>query len=285
MKRGGLKNFWIFFVVILIIIIGTCQKKQSPLVFSVMGDVPRSAFEDTLIQKQIVAHNRYSPSEFMLHVGDIKHGSTPCTEDQYMKVAGYLKRLQVPTFIIPGDNEWNDCDDPEQAWAYWTTHFLQFENHWTHDYKVKRQNGRPENMAWIANGVLMIGLNLQGGRIHDQAEWDDRHKQCTAWVDEQLAKHKNGTHASVIFFQAHPDEKHTMFMEPFQKSVRKFEKPVLLIHGDGHRWLYDNPWLEPNLVRVQVDKGLLAVPLEVTVTLDDENMFIFNREPFTVDES
>jgi len=284
MNKRLLRIYRICFFVILSIIIGFGYKKKSILVFSVMGDVPRNTFEDTLIQKQIIAHNRYSPSEFMLHVGDIKGGKTPCTEDQYSKVAGYLKKLKVPTFIVPGDNEWNDCENPEQAWVYWTKHFLRFEDNWNHHYRVIRQDGRLENMAWIVKGVLMIGLNLQGGRIHNQAEWDNRHKECAAWIAKQLAKHKRSTRAAVIFFQAHPDAKHTLFMEPFRISVRKFEKPVLLIHGDGHRWLYDNPWLESNLVRVQVDKGLLAVPLEVTVTLNKKNMFIFNREPFKVDE-
>ena len=123
-----MKNKYFNFVLCVFIlgIISACQRiEMQPLVFSVMGDVPRSAYEDTLIQKQIASHNRFSPSEFMLHVGDIKNGNSPCTEENNIKVAGYLKKLSVPTFIVPGDNEWNDCTDPDQAWQYWIKHFLK----------------------------------------------------------------------------------------------------------------------------------------------------------------
>ena len=284
MKRLFLKNFPVFILLIFTLLIGACGKKPSVLIFSVMGDVPRSAFEDTLIQKQIAAHNRFSPSEFMLHVGDIKDGNTPCTEEIYVKVAEYLKKLKVPTFIVPGDNEWNDCENPDQAWQFWINSFLDFEKNWKHGPKVIRQKSHPVNMAWIADGVLMIGLNLQGGRIHDPEEWEQRHTQCTIWVEDQLTENRDKVRALVVFCQANPDEKHSDFIESFLESVRHFKKPVLFLHGDGHRWLHDNPWLEPNMVRVQVDKGLLAVPLEVTVTLDKQNMFLFEREPFMLDE-
>jgi hypothetical protein len=80
-----------------------------------MGDVPRSEVEDSIIQQQIQGHNDSSNSEFMIHVGDIKDGISPCDENVYKKVKGYLKKIKVPTFIVPGDNEWNDCENPEIA--------------------------------------------------------------------------------------------------------------------------------------------------------------------------
>lgn len=250
------------------------------LVFSVMGDVPRSTSEDTLLQRQIAAHNKYSQSEFMFHVGDIKTGSTPCDEAVFIKVSGYLKALNVPTFIVPGDNEWNDCINPDQAWAFWSKYFIKFEDNWVTHPPVEHQFGFEENFAWISKDVLLIGINLVGGRIHDQDLWNKMLNNSALWVDEQLRKKGNMVKAAVIFAQAKPKEKHTLFMDTFIKSAKNFTKPLLFIHGDGHVWLYDNPWLAPNLVRIQVDQGGIALPVEIRVNFDADSTFQFTRKPF-----
>jgi len=264
---------WLFF--------GCSEKKDSkPLIFSVMGDVPRSASEDTLLQRQIEAHNKYSPSEFMLHVGDIKSGGAPCDEEVYQRVSGFLKQLKVPTFIVPGDNEWNDCPDPAAAWTLWTKYLMTINENWPYDPKIERQKDASENIAWVSKNVLMIGINLVGGRIHDQSEWDRMMSKAAEWIEYQLKNKSESVKASVIFTQANPKKKHQPFMDKFLQSVKTFQKPVLFLHGDGHRWLYDNPWQLPNLVRVQVDQGRIALPLEVTVNVESDSTFHFKRKPF-----
>jgi len=258
--------------------------QRSTLIFSIMGDVPRNAREDTILQKQIIAHNKYSDSEFMVHLGDIKSGSTPCDEKIYIKVANYLKALYIPTFIVPGDNEWNDCTDPQAAWIFWIKHFTEFEKNWKNHPKVDRQQNRKENFAWIYKDVLLIGINLVGGRIHDQEEWNRMLRNGAVWIKKQYEQKGEKVNASVIFAQANPNETHELFVTQFRKHVRNFKKPVLFIHGDGHRWLHDDPWLESNMIRVQVDKGGIALPLQVRVTFDKENIFEFERNPFSLDD-
>lgn len=78
-----MKN-WIF-ILSLSIVVG-CSTKNETLIFSVMGDVPRSDKEDILIQEQIELHNEISKSEFMFHVGDIKSGKAPCNEKVIIKL-------------------------------------------------------------------------------------------------------------------------------------------------------------------------------------------------------
>ena len=245
-----------------------------------MGDVPRSAAEDVLIQKQIKAHNLHSPSLFMLHVGDIKAGSQPCDEQIYKKVSGYLKKLTVSIFLVPGDNEWNDCDDPKQAWAYWTQYFLRFDKNWDHQLEVIQQKQRPENVAFVTNNVLMIGINLVGGRIHDQGEWDSMMDDDIQWIKDQFKLNKSNVYAAVIFEQANLKDKQSKFSERFFPVCKKFEKPVLFLHGDGHKWLHDKEWKEKNITRVQVDQGGIALPLQVEVSKEYDEVFRFNRTPF-----
>jgi hypothetical protein len=250
------------------------------LKFSAMGDVPRSAIEDSILQRQIEQHNTQSDSEFMVHLGDIKSGSTPCEEEVYKKVANYLKKLLIPTFIVPGDNEWNDCTDPGKAWTLWEKYFLGFENNWKDVSDIERQDTRPENFSFNLKGVLFIGINLVGGRIHDPEEWSQRHGQNVDWIRKMFAKYKEEVRAAVILAQADPKDKHEDFMTPFRVLCKIFKKPILFLNGDGHIWQHDAPWLESNIVRVQVDKGGIAPPLQITVTLDEVNIFRFERKPF-----
>lgn len=270
--------FWI-----LIILLAGCSDKRPDhvLTFSVIGDVPRSIHEDTLLQRQIEAHNQYSPSEFMIHVGDIKSGGAPCDEEVYRRVSGFLLQLSVPTFIVPGDNEWNDCAHPDSAWHFWSKYFIEFDKNWPHEFALSRQEGAAQNIAWVSKHILLIGVNLVGGRIHEQSAWTDMMEKAGAWIGSQLSRNNNSVQAAVIFAQAHPREKHALFMEKFLQEVNKFEKPVLFIHGDGHRWLYNRPWHLPNLTRVQVDQGRIALPLEVTVDVKVDSIFQFERKPFS----
>ncbi|NOY61362.1 MAG: hypothetical protein GXO75_20810 [Calditrichaeota bacterium] len=254
------------------------------LIFSVMGDVPRSASEDTLLQKQISAQNKYSKSEFMVHVGDIKSGGMPCDENVYIKVSGYLKKLQIPTFIVPGDNEWNDCDDPVQAWSFWEKYFLRFEKNRKLSFAVQHQSKRPENFSFVKKNVLIIGINLVGGRVFDEKVWNQVLQADADWVKNRFQKNAGNVYAAVICAQANPKSKHDLFMTQFRKAAKAFAKPVLFIHGDGHKWIYTNPWLESNIVRVQVDRGGIAPPVQVTVSPNETPVFKFERKPFPVND-
>jgi hypothetical protein len=267
------------YLLILLTSLLSCGREDT-LTFSVMGDVPRQAWEDSLLQAQILAHNQASPAEFMLHVGDIKTGSAPCDEQVYAKVAGYLKALNVPVFIVPGDNEWNDCPDPQQAWSYWHQYFDDFEKNWDQAPTADHQEGHPENMAWISKNVLMIGINLVGGRVYNENVWQEMMTADINWISEQFHAQAKQVYAAVVFAQANPKAKHHWFMERFISQVKSFAKPVLYLHGDGHRWLYDKNWQAANLTRIQVDQGALAVPLEIQVSSQTDSTFAFNRKPF-----
>ncbi|MBU1100369.1 MAG: metallophosphoesterase [Bacteroidetes bacterium] len=267
-------------IMVVLLVVSCSQNRDEKIIISVMGDVPRSEIENDLIQEHIRLHNEKSNAEFMFHVGDIKDGKSPCEEEVYDRVAGYLKRLTIPVFIVPGDNEWNDCSCPDSAWVLWEKYFLSFENNWKLSIDVQRQNVRKENFAFMTKGVLLIGLNLVGGRVHDEDEWEVRNKQCAAWVEDQFSKNREYVRAAVLFLQANPDAKHKTFMESFLKSAKEFSKPIIFIHGDGHEWIYEEEWLLPNITRIQVDKGGIAPPLKIVINSDGERIINYNRNQF-----
>lgn len=251
------------------------EEPQTGVVFYAMGDVPYSPEEDSSLPEQI--ENIPKDAEFVVHLGDIKTGKTPCDEAVYRKVFAMLSQCEAPVFIIPGDNEWNDCGDPDQAWQYWTKYFGRFDRRWSHRLPVFRQLEREENFSFVTGDVLFIGLNLLGGRVHDDAEWRTRHAADLEWTRRNLETFGEKVTSVVVFGHAKPNENHADFFDAFVEDAKAFEKPILYLQGDGHRWIHDRPFAAENILRVQVDQGGIAPPLKVTVTDDARQPFLFDR--------
>ncbi len=253
------------------------KPRKTRVVFSAMGDVPYTPAEDELLPRQIA--ELPARSEFAVHVGDIKKGaSVPCTEEVYQKVAGMLAKSTPRLFIIPGDNEWNDCTDPDEGWQNWVKHFQRFDERWSPSFPVFRQLEREENFSFVRGGVLFIAINVVGGRVHDADEWKHRHAQNLEWVRRNLRRFGKEVASVVVFGHANPNPKrHGDFFEPFVEEALRFEKPILYLHGDGHRWIHDRPFAAKNLLRVQVDAGGIAPPVMVTITDDPVDPFVFDR--------
>lgn len=242
---------------------------------SVMGDVPYAPEEVVALPQQLIDIPKQSA--FVVHLGDIKTGRSECVEPVYDMVSSILSKSAKPLFIIPGDNEWNDCANPAEAWALWVKYFRRFDQKWKSEFKVERQAERDENFSFVHSKVLFIGINLVGGRIHDADEWKRRHAENLAWTRRYLERERNNVTSAVIFAHAHPTAHHQDFMEPLFDAAIAFEKPILFVHGDGHKWIHDTPYKAKNIVRVQVDQGGIAPPLTVSFTDDLHTPFVFDR--------
>ena len=244
--------------------------------FAAMGDVPSAPAEDELLPRQIAELPR--DAEFVIHLGDIKTGNTPCDETVYAKVSGLLGQSAARLFIIPGDNEWNDCADPDAAWQLWRRHFGRFEERWPGGFGIFRQLEREENFSFVRNRVLFLGLNLVGGRVHDAEEWRRRHAENLDWVRRNLRQFGDEVSAVVLFGHVNPVPVHDDFFTGFVEEATARKKPFLYLHGDGHRWIHDRPFAAKNVLRVQVDQGGIAPPVLVDVTDNPDEPFVFDRK-------
>lgn len=255
----------------------TNESDKNLLTFAVMGDVPLTPQEYALLERQIAEIPKNA--EFVFHVGDIKHGVPPCTEDIYQRVATVLAASKNPLFIIPGDNEWNDCKKPDEAWKYWSKHFQKFDKRWPHMFPVQRQQERNENFSFRHRKVLFIGFNLVGGRVHDVEEWATRQNQNVDWLHRQLDDSSTKVDRVVILAHAFPNSHNRgIFREGLISQLKAYGKPVLYLQGDGHVWKKDRPFKEAqNILRILVDQGGVASPLLVTISADDTEPFIFDR--------
>lgn len=253
------------------------------ITFAAMGDVPYRPEERIKLAADLLKLPR--GAAFAVHVGDIKPGTPFCREGEYAGIAQILRGSPVPVLVLPGDNEWNDCSRPDRAWGFWVRHFDRFESHWPGFGAVTRQPQQTANFAFERNRVLFVGLNVVGGRMHDPEEWRWRHEQGLAWLAakpasaDPLPDRKGGetAEAAVIFTHAQPSPATALFFDGLSRWATEFGRPVLLIHGDGHRWVKDRPFEAENVLRVQLDMGGVAPPLIVRVKRDRKDPFDFDR--------
>lgn len=251
-------------------------REHRPLIiFSAMGDIPYTPEEYLILKQQLAELPK--ESEFVVHVGDIKTGQVPCDEKIYRDVAAILTKSPCPLFIIPGDNEWNDCAMPDDAWGLWTKHFKRFDEKWKHGFDIKRQDKRDENFAFVRKEVLFIGINIVGGRVHDPAEWKQRHAENLEWTRGNFELYRDSTRSAIIFGHAFPLRVHDDYFKGLNKVAAEFRKPVLYLHGDGHRWIRNRPFDAQNILRIQVDQGGIAPPIKITVTDDPIDPFVVDR--------
>jgi hypothetical protein len=281
--------------------LGSMTLEADVVTFYATGDVPYGHNEYDIFSTQISKIPKNT--SFFIHLGDISKKEKICVEDMYKKISDMLKKSHVPVFILPGDNEWNDCDNTDLAWKYWSKYFMKFEKHWVKFTEVNRQVGHEENFSFIKNGVLFIGLNIVGGRVHDIFEWKTRHKKGLEWIRNNINNFKSNINSIVVLSHAGPrnpavpinyngiydrvkralfpwkyDYKmHKSFLDDFDKIAQDFNKPILYIHANGHKWLYDRPFDAQNILRVQVNMGGKEFPIKVTVTKDKKHPFVFNR--------
>ena len=125
--------------------------------FYVMGDTPYTEQEAKLLSEQI--SNLDEDALFMIHVGDLMKSST-CAIDNYRDSSRILQGSPVPVLVLPGDNDWIDCPNPNLALRRFRRYFIsrQYDNlYFTEFY---RQKQRIENFFFEFDGVLFFGLNV-----------------------------------------------------------------------------------------------------------------------------
>ena len=76
--------------------------------FAVIGDIPYSAYERREMPRLLELIASEHP-ELILHAGDIKLSSDPCTDELYLDRLALFNSSRVPFIYTPGDNEWADC--------------------------------------------------------------------------------------------------------------------------------------------------------------------------------
>src|SRR4029453_11398934 len=88
---------------------GTARAAVSRFDFALIGDVPYSAEDTTNGFAHLVQDLNRADLGFVVHDGDIKSGSSPCSEELLAERYRQFQTFQHPLIYLFGDNEWTDC--------------------------------------------------------------------------------------------------------------------------------------------------------------------------------
>ena len=86
----------------------SCAQAQG-FSFGLWGDMPyQKAGDEPKIPALLKSINQ-SDIAFSIYDGDIKDGSSKCTDDIYAAALTMFGQMNKPVVYVPGDNEWTDC--------------------------------------------------------------------------------------------------------------------------------------------------------------------------------
>jgi hypothetical protein len=182
------------------------------------GDVPYSVLQETGVQNLIKDMNRQHLA-FSVNDGDLKqgNGAPVCDDALYTKALGYFNSLRAPAMFTPGDNDWTDCDRPNNG-GFDSLERLSHERqvffsdsgslgqHTLHQEVqtdplcLGGSNASPtpegcvENRRWTVGRVTYATLNIQGscnnlcGVGFNEAEYAARNAANIQWMEETFEK-------------------------------------------------------------------------------------------------
>jgi len=250
----------------------------TPFSFGLMGDQPYNNLLETATDGLIQHMNQDPDVQWILHVGDIKGGGEPCTNELITRRIEQLQRSQKPLLFVPGDNEWTDChrasnggyDSQERLSYLRQLAFAQPTSLGRKTFTVRQQTSPPfpEHLMWYQGRTLFISLNIPGSnndldapssRKSSKAEiqrlFNEREKAIDAWLtqaEKAFADKTSPPSETVIAIQGNPidgsggvfNNGYKNFMARLVRYIDQTGRPVLLIHGDTHRFKWDKPTLK-----------------------------------------
>jgi len=81
------------------------------------GDLPYSAIQETVGLPNLIDDMNSQALAFTVHDGDLKTGNAApiCNDALYTRALGWFNSLEAPAIFTPGDNDWVDCDRPNNG--------------------------------------------------------------------------------------------------------------------------------------------------------------------------
>lgn len=214
----------------------SCAQAQT-FSFGLWGDMPyQKAGDEPKIPALLKSINQ-SDIAFSIYDGDIKDGSSRCTDDIYASALTMFGQMKKPVVYVPGDNEWTDCHrlnnggyDALERLAYLRKTLFP-----TASSLGKRQmplvhQGQPgekfaENTRFSHRGILFATLNVPGSnnnKILDEKDCTNKSARTAAQCDAGNTEYLERDAANVSWMQ-----------EAFNAAkTQKARGLVLVFHGD-----------------------------------------------------
>jgi hypothetical protein len=285
-----------------------------------IGDIPYNAVQEQQTAR-LFEELDGEKLAFIAHDGDIKSGSSACTDDVYQRELRRFESSDNPLVYTPGDNEWTDCHrppnpSPEEADALNRLALVRGtffsdgdESLGEKTIPLTRQSEEyPENARWTYGGVTFATLHVVGSNnnrpttlpdgttVGNQQEYEARNRANVAWLEETFDEAEaSDSPAVMLVIQANPFEEDTAessgfteFKAKLEEETIAFGKPVVLVHGDSHTFRIDKPVISEtrpmNFTRVETFGSPDVNWVRATVNISDPDE-IFTFQPEIVEEN
>lgn len=289
------------------------NRSAAPLEIALIADTPYGDAQRAAFPALVDAINAAPQVRVVLHAGDIKNGSSTCSDGRFADLAQLYGTFADPFVITPGDNEWTDCHRPA-AGRYLPTERLAAVRSVFYPeagrtlgrraMTVTTQATDPHFSAYVENtrftrsrvvvaSVHVVGSGngldpwsgLAGGDRPAErlAEFESRRAAALAWIDGAFDSALRDDSAGVLLMmQAEPvGAGMTEVRARILERARAFGRPVLLVHGDEHRYEQEPAYAGvPNLTRLETFGDTASEWLRLTV--DPRSPSVFSWEPQSV---
>jgi hypothetical protein len=281
--------------------------------FALIGDMPYGPEGDLKFPHVIDDINSDRNLSFVVHDGDIKNGSTLCSDEMFRNRLELFNTFDQPLIYVPGDNEWTDCHrannggyDPLERLAFLRAlFFANDESLGERTMTLERQSAEPayasfpENVRWATKSVMFAGLHIVGSNNNrgrtaaGDAEYAARNAANLAWLADTFARARAEEHKAImLIIQANPNFELAAaqrtgfndFLAALEAETLAFGKPVVLVHGDSHYFRIDKPMRAvqsgrrvERFTRVETFGELDNHWLHVTVDPTNPNVFVFDQ--------
>jgi len=208
--------------------------EQQKFTVALWGDTPYSATEVSKLPA-LIADINAARVVFSVFDGDIKSGSSLCTDGVFTAAIERFGTFQSPLVYVPGDNEWTDChrinnggyNALERLSFLRQTMFAEERSFGQRTLRLEHQ-GPPggvyvENTRWTYGDVVFLGLNIPGSNNNkvgtdclssksvrtqaecdaDNVEYQARDAANIAWLRDSFALAKSrGLKGLMVVIQA-----------------------------------------------------------------------------------
>lgn len=293
--------------------------------FVALGDMPYTIPADYVKFDRLIAAINASKPSFSIHIGDIKSGSSSCSDAMLQKGLEQFQSFEQPLIYTPGDNEWTDCHraraggfDPLERLAKLRSMFFAKpgQSLGKNPMAVESQATAMadkfamyvENTRFTKNGVIFATVHVVGsnnnfepGDPKTAMEYFGRDAANIAWINDTFAKAKaTGAKAVVLSWQAEvmditqkePElpraSAYVNTINAVEAGAKDFAGRVLIVHGDEHIFRI-TPFLNAKfkpIPRVTRLEVMGAADVHaVRVTVDPDSPGVFSFTPLLVPEN
>jgi len=246
--------------------------------FAVIGDIPYGDAQIANFPHVIDQINADPKVTFVDHLGDIKSGSSLCSDAYFAQIKSEFDRFRDPFVYTVGDNEWTDCHrannggySPLERLAAIRQVFFPHPGYTLGQHRVAVQSqaasGFPENVRYTRADVSFAAVHIVGSN-NSLAPWTgnttptaeqtvevlDRTASVIQTIRDAFSSAKAHHIRSVVLLtQADmfdptvgiPNFADYFAFTPIVKAIAlesaSFRGPVYLFNGDSHVYNSDKP--------------------------------------------